>query len=1013
MAHLDPIDILSSSPSEFPDLFAPVAKPPARKPSTLKTGSNSTPIPEDAVGFGTFTSAASIWRMSQVADVDEEKPAQKSPPKPTKTTKETPTIATATTSVSTVEVVVEISEEKPAKKPRKPRKKKDETETTLVIDENEPPAKPPPKRRGRPPKNKDAVDGQAALPKSKVTKPPAKPRASRKKAETVSKHFAASAHAGTSTTDAPVLEEPSKKAVVAPKTRIDDEPVDLEPAVRRRLDWTPPPDDRPPPAAGNSSTVKELPSSTTAHTEPPVAFGKLLDTYGCKPEDDQPGQVTKLDVLGKRKLIEMVATTTTTTTAPDKPKSPETSPTKSKAPKKKARTITDLATAAYRIPDPVEDSVSTATSKQDTLLGYIDVEDDNSATKPSGAKAKPKKPAKPKVSKKKPEPRKQLLLSPQSALKQVSGQDFVFGTSSQLMTEDTDLLRALHESMKTAGNAPDGDPFLSSPVKFSNITSRVKTGNSKLWKVGARDEDGDLLDLEVFDLTEAVEVPEHLLQQATRSSVGVPKPAEAENGGQTEGKTQTAIEIISSDPVALERSPARRLEAQISAPSRKGKELAHQPAKSQPPIPVASPRARTPPRVRPPPQESLSSPLRNARTKTPPRPTTPPRASAVLDLDFDFYDFEPPPSNQEHYHLLGQSQKASPSKTQQQSQKKVQQQSQPQPQPQKTMAPPPRPKYELLTDAQLSQKISSYGFKPIKKRAAMISLLEKCWESQNGVTASTSTSLGNAKLQEDKRSSNAHRPAYSMSVSPDRERGKTVKGADMQDAEAATKQKKPRGRPKKITAASTSPVRAKAAAALSKPKPKPTTSASTPKRQRPNSGSGITSLSTTRSPHPKSTTVEEIPDSDIDDDAFDSDPFASSSPAGASPSASQLFSTPEKRHEPAEAEMSLLTECEESLIIDIDSGTSSSEADLFKHITKAITTAPRTTNPAEPSWHEKILMYDPIILEDLTAWLNTGGLDGVGWEEETGTDEVRRWCERKGVGWVWREGNRGQVRRRF
>lgn len=40
-------------------------------------------------------------------------------------------------------------------------------------------------------------------------------------------------------------------------------------------------------------------------------------------------------------------------------------------------------------------------------------------------------------------------------------------------------------------------------------------------------------------------------------------------------------------------------------------------------------------------------------------------------------------------------------------------------------------------------------------------------------------------------------------------------------------------------------------------------------------------------------------------------------------------------------------------------------------ITAHIRSIPPTTNPKKPSWHEKILMYDPIILEDFTAYLNS------------------------------------------
>ncbi|XPS81678.1 5'-flap endonuclease [Ascochyta lentis] len=40
-------------------------------------------------------------------------------------------------------------------------------------------------------------------------------------------------------------------------------------------------------------------------------------------------------------------------------------------------------------------------------------------------------------------------------------------------------------------------------------------------------------------------------------------------------------------------------------------------------------------------------------------------------------------------------------------------------------------------------------------------------------------------------------------------------------------------------------------------------------------------------------------------------------------------------------------------------------------ITAHIRSIPPTTDPKKPSWHEKILMYDPIILEDFTAYLNS------------------------------------------
>jgi len=69
-------------------------------------------------------------------------------------------------------------------------------------------------------------------------------------------------------------------------------------------------------------------------------------------------------------------------------------------------------------------------------------------------------------------------------------------------------------------------------------------------------------------------------------------------------------------------------------------------------------------------------------------------------------------------------------------------------------------------------------------------------------------------------------------------------------------------------------------------------------------------------------------------------------------------------------------------------------------ITRAITSyvpAPGRDHLRNPTWHEKILMYDPIVLEDLAAWLNTEGLGLVGEDREVSALEVRSWCESKGV----------------
>jgi hypothetical protein len=108
-------------------------------------------------------------------------------------------------------------------------------------------------------------------------------------------------------------------------------------------------------------------------------------------------------------------------------------------------------------------------------------------------------------------------------------------------------------------------------------------------------------------------------------------------------------------------------------------------------------------------------------------------------------------------------------------------------------------------------------------------------------------------------------------------------------------------------------------------------------------------------------------------------------------------------------------ESETDLLSDNDStilplSPSSRDAILFRAITAAITSQPRSMSSKHPTWYEKILMYDPILLEDLTRWLNTdpAGLAAQGWEEEIGADTVMRWCRERSVCCLWKESGRNR-----
>ena len=112
---------------------------------------------------------------------------------------------------------------------------------------------------------------------------------------------------------------------------------------------------------------------------------------------------------------------------------------------------------------------------------------------------------------------------------------------------------------------------------------------------------------------------------------------------------------------------------------------------------------------------------------------------------------------------------------------------------------------------------------------------------------------------------------------------------------------------------------------------------------------------------------------------------------------------------------------------------------MFPQIAETIKAAPLGNDMTTPSWHEKILLYDPIVLEDLTAWLNQQGLrfeierlkpknktrgrkrkdappEIDEWETvkyELKAWMVQKWCEDNSICCLWKEGLRGGVKARY
>ncbi|KAK2074144.1 hypothetical protein P8C59_008373 [Phyllachora maydis] len=681
----------------------------------------------------------------------------------------------------------------------------------------------------------------------------------------------------------------------------------------------------------------------SAKTQPPkvIEVVEMEDSFELEPAD----------VLGKRKLIELV-----TTDNSKGPKKAETSAVKTKAPKKKPRTITELATAAYRIANPADETTESSDAPAGSLLAYFPVREgadaqDNAAK--DGDESGPQKTTKKKkstfkVTKKKAEAnkKKQLLLSPESALRQVARQDFVFGTASQLAVEDDPaLLRALHEAMLLS-NQEDHDPFASSsPVPPA---AAVRSTTRRLWGAGARDGDGYLH--EVIDLVHSPAVPSDLQGHGTKTVVT--------SAGQSD------MAFVPSSDFDPEFPPIEQPRSDF---------FSTQTGKATIPTSV------------------LLGPSKPATLTGTPSHLGPER------------EFEPPASNQEHNEMLAHSQAvASPSRD-------------------APLAAPAiaRPNHDLLSDAELAKRIAKYGFKPVKKRAVMIALLDQCWVSKKAEAAPTAPVAPAVSPK---------RPA----ASPKRPRGRPRKDAATAAktittttttttttmTEVTTSPKRPRGRPNKVVAAddamalpakqAKSPAKRKAAAkpaTMRSPSPAPVASisaavavvASTPKRRKI---AAAAAASPTR----------EVADSDAD-------PFASSSSSALSTpdkwaAAGAIFSSPS-----GPIELSI-TDATETSVLPVSpaaptSTAATDEERLAGFITAAITSAPPGPDTARPSWHEKMLMYDPVVLEDLAAWLNTGPLDQVGYDGEVSPLEVKKWCEARSVCCLWRVNVHGKERKRM
>lgn len=732
--------------------------------------------------------------------------------------------------------------------PRKPRTKKGEAGLDVATKE-----KPVRKPRAK----KSDNEGQAKLSRGKVTKP------STSKSENVDTSKSKKSN--------PIVAE-------SPDPFADSLDFGLVEAVPRRPNWTPPEATAQPTSITLAPVVidkRRASSGTIGSGERSKGFNNLFGNFGYTNIEAHPTEKKAQDGAGikKRKLIELVKTNVSDSAAVTP---------KEKAPKKKARTITDQATSAY-----AEDEELPV--KPAPLLQYFSYQTSD------GFKIPPKPRAKCLVKtgskSKKGSAQAPILFSPESAMKQVGNQDFVFGTSSQLAREESPtLLRDLHQAMQASNEIDPFDPFADSGDEQSfPALGRGKvlpTTKRNLWSAAARDATGELLEVEMVDLADSPAVARQMetsFMQVTAES----------RSKQDEWHDIERLAEGNQESVSQEDSPRK---------------------------------------VGP-----IEAAIRNKLLSSPPSSRTLVRSSPKYSIQVK-RDESPPkavkPSTQ-------------PAAKAQSTKSKVAE----------------KPDYSACTTAQLAKEIASYHFKHVKNRDQMITLLEKCWEGKQRKALGV---LGTNSI---------------LSTSPSKKSKQALPPSSQAEI---TSPKRPRGRPRKDSTT----VSPKTNTAAKRGRPK---ASETVEYLEMDSDTPLSQVRTPKKPKKKSKEpVEEISDSD-----------SPSTPSPPRRRASQI-GTPR-------------------LPLQLSSADSSSpklsptlqQKRLFTHITRAVTNAPPSQSSSNPNWHEKILLYDPIILEDLTVWLNTGALEKTGWDGEVEPKEVKKWCESKSICCLWKENLRGGARSHY
>jgi hypothetical protein len=723
-------------------------------------------------------------------------------------------------------------------------------------------------------------------------------------------------------------------------------PLNREMAIPRRTDWTP-----------TKDTAEDLrDDSPSANLSRSFSAG-LMGTFSYNGDSAIviPASRHEIDTAPtKRRRLDMIENNAPKIATNVPP--PKTAVVKRpKAPPKKSLTITGLATSNYFGQDKGDNEPTAldqylSTQARDLETSHVDIASE--VTKVKAAK-------KQRVFKKVPQ--KSTLVSPASAIKALENQDALFGSASQLARDESpslmrDTLEAIRQSESNVFSSPLRTQD-TEPISIESTTPRATTGISRfaktrgLWAAAGRDEDNALLHVDAIDI-DSFDTPD--LRRAFPGKDVLVQP--------------------SAGCARASKSP------QKISPSLRGGDSSHRFCDNLWDIddmetPVASTRVTTLPKIQ----------VRTLHTTA--GLGSPRKRAPMPPLD----GVEPPVN----------AAAAPPAKI---TKKRT----------------PKKPAFAGLATDKLQKQIATYGFKPMKKREQMIAVLEKCWDQKHAHVAvapitqpeaepsieeiddslkhgdylSNVHGLATRPIPKEKKVPKPRKPKEPKEVKPRKKReSKAAKEED--DSTAAPKVVRKRkskallSDEKVVDVDDLEPVDgdilteeaamaladaaiAKAAARRAAPMVKVKAKAI-----------ARTTAKTTAKSKGKVTT-----------------------PTKAKRARSAAHTSP-----PAFASaVPLIAEAPTDTIPSSPSSSPLSSIPISTQISLAITSytpPPGTNHQATPTWHEKILLYDPIVLEDLALWLNTVGLGAIGEDREVSALEVRAWCEERGVCCLWRGGWRG------